>query len=49
MTIVIIVALFWGAASGEWNAASRRALLYNRTGVGILLVAIAVIAAGNAA
>jgi L-rhamnose-H+ transport protein len=47
MTIDIIGALFWGAVSGEWRGASRRALVYNWTGVGILLVAIAVISAGN--
>jgi L-rhamnose-H+ transport protein len=49
MTIIIIAALSWGAVSGEWKTASRRALIYNWTGVAILLVAIAVISAGNAA
>ena len=49
MTVDIIAALFWGAVSGEWSGASRRALIYNWTGVGILLLAIAVISAGNAA
>jgi L-rhamnose-H+ transport protein len=48
MTIDIIAALFWGAVTGEWKGASRRALLYNWTGVGILLLAIAIISAGNA-
>ena len=48
MTIDIIAALFWGAVSGEWKGASRRALVYNWMGVGILLVAIAIISAGNA-
>jgi L-rhamnose-H+ transport protein len=48
MTIDIIAALFWGAVTGEWKGASRRALLYNWVGVGVLLVAIAVISAGNA-
>jgi L-rhamnose-H+ transport protein len=48
MTIDIIAALFWGAVSGEWKGASRRALAYNWTGVGVLLLAIAVISAGNA-
>jgi L-rhamnose-H+ transport protein len=48
MTIDIIAALFWGAVTGEWKGASRRALVYNWVGVGILLVAIAVISAGNA-
>jgi L-rhamnose-H+ transport protein len=49
MTIDIIAALFWGAVSGEWKGASRRALLCNWIGVVILLLAIAVISAGNAA
>jgi L-rhamnose-H+ transport protein len=48
MTIDIIGALFWGAVSGEWRRASRRARVYNWAGVGVLLVAIAVISAGNA-
>jgi len=48
MTLDIIVGLFWGAVSGEWTGASRRALVYNWSGVVALLVAIAVIAAGNA-
>jgi len=48
MTIDIIAALFWGAASGEWKGASRRALAYNWAGVALLLVAIAIISAGNA-
>ncbi len=48
MTIDIIAALFWGAVTGEWKGASRRALLYNWVGVGVLLAAIAVISAGNA-
>jgi L-rhamnose-H+ transport protein len=48
MTLDIIVGLFWGAVSGEWKGASRRALLYNWAGIAILLVAIAVISAGNA-
>ena len=48
MTIDIIAALFWGAVSGEWKGASRRALIYNWTGIAVLVVAIAVISAGNA-
>jgi L-rhamnose-H+ transport protein len=47
MTLDIIVGLFWGAMSGEWKGASRRALIYNWSGVGVLLLAIAVISAGN--
>jgi L-rhamnose-H+ transport protein len=48
MTVDIIGALFWGAVSGEWRGASRRAVVYNWAGVGALLVAIVVISAGNA-
>ena len=48
MTIDIIAALFWGAVSGEWKGASRRALIYNWAGIAVLLAAIAVISAGNA-
>ena len=48
MTIDIIAALFWGAVSGEWKGASRRALVYNWMGIGFLLAAITVISAGNA-
>jgi len=48
MTIDIIAALFWGVVTGEWKGVSRRALAYNWVGVVILLVAIAVISAGNA-
>jgi hypothetical protein len=47
MTLDIIVGLFWGAMSGEWKGASHRALVYNWAGIGVLLVAIAVISAGN--
>jgi len=48
ITLDIIVGLFWGAVSGEWKGASRLALIYNWVGVGILLLAIGVISAGNA-
>jgi len=48
MTIDIFAALFWGAVSGEWRGASRRALIYNWVGVGVLLLAVAVISASNA-
>jgi L-rhamnose-H+ transport protein len=47
MTLDIIVALFWGAVSGEWKAASRRAVAYNWVGIGILLLSIGVISAAN--
>lgn len=48
MTLDIIVGLFWGAVLGEWKGASRKALVYNWSGVSVLLLAIAVISAGNA-
>ena len=48
MTVDIIAALFWGALSGEWKGASRRALAYNWAGVAVLLFAIAIISAGGA-
>jgi L-rhamnose-H+ transport protein len=48
MTIDIIAALFWGAVSGEWKGASRRALSYNWAGIAILLIAITIISAGGA-
>lgn len=48
MTLDIIVGLFWGAVLGEWKGASRKALVYNWSGVLVLLLAIAVISAGNA-
>jgi L-rhamnose-H+ transport protein len=47
MTLDIIVALFWGATSGEWKGASRRAIAYCWVGIGILLVSIGVISAAN--
>jgi len=49
MTLDILVALLWGAVAGEWKGASRRAYAYCWTGVFVLLAAIAMISAGNAA
>jgi L-rhamnose-H+ transport protein len=48
MTLDIIAGLFWGAMSGEWNRASRRAVGYCWTGVAILVLAIVLISIGNA-
>jgi len=48
MTLDIIAGLFWGAVTGEWKKAGRRALLYCWTGVGILVLAIVLISFGNA-
>jgi L-rhamnose-H+ transport protein len=47
MILDIIVALFWGAVSGEWKSASRRALAYCWIGIGVLLVSIGIISAAN--
>jgi len=47
MAVIIIAALFWGACFGEWKDAPRKALVYNWAGVGVLLLAIGVISAGN--
>ena len=49
MTLDIIAGVFWGAIFGEWKGAGRRALVYCWTGVAVLLLAIMVITAGNAA
>jgi len=48
MTLDIIAGIFWGAVTGEWKQASKRALVYCWTGVGILILAIAMISIGNA-
>jgi hypothetical protein len=47
MALDIIVALFWGAVSGEWKGASHRDFAYCWIGIGILLVSIAVTSAAN--
>ena len=49
MTVDIIAGLFWGAVAGEWKGSSRQTYAYAWAGVAVLLVAIAVIAAGNTA
>ncbi len=43
----IIIANFWGAVTGEWTGASRRAYAYSLSGIGVLVVAIFVIARGG--
>jgi L-rhamnose-H+ transport protein len=48
MTLDIIVGIFWGAVSGEWKQASRRAVAYCWAGVGVLVLAIVLISIGNA-
>jgi L-rhamnose-H+ transport protein len=49
MTLDIIAGIFWGAVTGEWKQASRRAVTYCWAGVGILVFAIVMISIGNAA
>jgi L-rhamnose-H+ transport protein len=49
MTVDIIAALCWGALSGEWRGASQCAVAYCWAGIAVLLVAIVIISAGNAA
>jgi len=49
MVMDIIVGLFWGMITGEWKDAGRPALIYCWIGIGVLCVAIAVIALGGAA
>ncbi len=48
ISTAIIAGNFWGFLSGEWKGASRTALTYCLTGIGILFVAIGVISMGNA-
>jgi L-rhamnose-H+ transport protein len=48
MTLDIIAGIFWGAVTGEWKQASRRAVTYCWAGVGILVLAIVLISIGNA-
>ncbi len=48
MTLDIIAGIFWGAVTGEWKRASRRAVTYCWAGVGILVLAIVLISIGNA-
>ncbi len=49
MAVDIIAGIAWGFLGGEWKGASRLALGYCLTGIGILFLAIAVISLGNAA
>ncbi|MGD0459590.1 MAG: L-rhamnose/proton symporter RhaT [Terriglobia bacterium] len=49
LSTVIIAGVTWGIASGEWKGSSRTSLGYCLVGLGILFLAVAVIARGNAA
>ncbi len=48
MSTVIIAGVIWGIASGEWKGSSRASMAYCLVGLGILFLAIVVIARGNA-
>lgn len=48
MSMDIIAGIFWGFMAGEWKGASRTALTYCLSGVGVLFLAIGVISFGNA-
>jgi hypothetical protein len=43
----IIVGNIWGAVTGEWTGAGRRAYSYAFAGIGVLVIAIFVIARGG--
>jgi L-rhamnose-H+ transport protein len=47
ISLAIISGNLWGFLSGEWKGASRTALTYCLTGIGILILAIVVISSGN--
>ena len=49
LSTVIIAGVTWGIVSGEWKGSSRASMGYCLVGVGILFLAIIVIARGNAA
>ena len=48
ISTAIIAGNLWGFLGGEWKGASRTALTYCLTGIGILFLAIVVISMGNA-
>lgn len=43
MTVMVLVANFWGLVTGEWKGAGSRALGYLAAGTGIMIVAMIVI------
>jgi L-rhamnose-H+ transport protein len=47
MSMALITSNTLGALSGEWRGAPRQAWLYSLAGIGLLIVAITVIARGN--
>ncbi|MEK7407682.1 MAG: L-rhamnose/proton symporter RhaT [Acidobacteriota bacterium] len=46
MTVMVLVANFWGVATGEWKNAPPRVLRLLAAGIVVLIAALAVIAAG---
>jgi len=48
LSVDIVAGIAWGFLAGEWKGASRTALGYCLTGIGVLFLAIAVISFGNA-
>jgi len=46
MTVMVLVANFWGIATGEWKSAGPRALRFLGVGIAIMIVALVIIAAG---
>ena len=49
ITVMIITGIFWGFISKEWKGSSRATYSWVFAGIGILFLAIAVVAWGNAA
>jgi L-rhamnose-H+ transport protein len=43
MTVMVLVANFWGLVTGEWKGAGSRALRYLAAGTGVMIVAMVVI------
>lgn len=46
MTIIVLVANFWGLVTGEWKGSPRRAYGYLTAGLSVLIAALVVIAGG---
>ena len=46
MTIIVLVANFWGLVTGEWKGAPRRVFTYLAAGLALMIAALIIIAAG---
>jgi len=46
MTIIVLVANFWGLLTGEWKGAPRQSFGYLSTGLAVLIAALVIVAAG---